>query len=272
MADTGDTGDTRTGDGADERRSARGRGRNAAAPPPESEPEPEPTEAPDIEFEPAEPKRTLPGADAPVAPLLWLIDRIATRVFGQPTTLRWTARPTGALRGEVEVVTVGVPAMRMAGLRLERVVGRVEAARIQPGVVPRLRGGPVSVKATVTQDSVDRWVGSANLPLRLELTDEGILSSTGIGSLRVGHVLTELEVGGRWLRLRPRQVAARELPASIRQFLVGNLPLPPLPAGARLVHVGHREGELAVRVALEDIDEAITPSLPGRMQRRLGGG
>ncbi len=228
-------------------------------------------DGPAIEFEEPEPARRLPGADAAYAPVLWLVDRVATRVFGQPTTLRWTANPGGALRGEVEVVTVGVPAMRMAGLRLERVVGRVEQVRIQPGIVPRLKGGPVSVKATVTQESVDRWVGSANLPLRLELTEDGILSSTGIGSLRVGHVLTELEVGGRWLRLRPRQVAARELPASIRQFLVGNLPLPPLPAGARLVHVAHAPGELAVRVALEDIDEAITPGLPGRMQRRLAG-
>jgi hypothetical protein len=263
MADTGDSG---TGDEGDETPSGRGRRRNdsgGAAP--------DPADAPDIEFEPAEPKRTLPGADAAYAPVLWLVDRIATRVFGQPTTLRWTANPGDALRGEVEVVTVGVPAMRMAGLRLERVVGRVERVRIQPGLVPRLKGGPVSVKATVTQDSVDRWVGSANLPLRLELTADGILSSTGIGSLRVGHVLTELEVGGRWLRLRPRQVAARELPASIRQFLVGKLPLPPLPAGARLAHVAHAAGELAVRVALEDIDEAITPSLPTRMQRRLGG-
>jgi len=228
-------------------------------------------EEPDIEFDDEDPPRPLPGAESALAPVLWLVDRVATRVFNQSTTLRWTAKPGAALRAEVEVITVGVPAMRMAGLRVERVVGRVERARIQPGLIPRLKGGPVSVKATVTQDSVDRWIGSANLPLRLELTDEGILSSTGIGSLRVGHVLTELEVGGRWLRLRPRQVAARELPASIRQFLVGNLPLPPLPAGARLIHVAHAPGELAVRVALDDIDEAITPGLPGRMQRRLAG-
>lgn len=225
----------------------------------------------DIEFEAEDPPRPLPGAESALAPVLWMVDRVATRVFNQRTTLRWTARPADALRGEVEVITVGVPAMKMAGLRVERVVGRVERARIQAGLIPRLKGGPVSVKATVTQDSVDRWIGSANLPLRLELTEEGILSSTGIGSLRVGHVLTELEVGGRWLRLRPRQVAARELPSSIRQFLVGNLPLPPLPAGARLIHVAHAPGELAVRVALDDIDEAVTPGLPARMQRRLAG-
>ena len=223
----------------------------------------------DIEFDEQGPTRPLPGAESALAPVLWLVDRVATRVFNQPTTLRWTATPADALRGEVEVITVGVPAMRMAGQRVVRVGGRVDRVRIQPGLFPRLRGGPVSVKAAVTQESVDRWIGSANLPLRLELTADGILSSTGIGSLRVGHVLTELEVGGRWLRLRPRQVAARELPASIRQFLVGNLPLPPLPAGARLIHVAHAEGELVVRVALDDIDEAITPGLPGRLQRRL---
>jgi hypothetical protein len=228
-------------------------------------------ETADLEFDEEEAPRALPGAESAFAPVLWLVDRVATRVFNQRTTLRWAAKPADALRGEVEVITVGVPAMKMAGLRVERVVGRVERARIQPGLIPRLKGGPVSVKATVTQESVDRWIGASNLPLRLELTDEGILSSTGIGSLRVGHVLTELEVGGRWLRLRPRQVAARELPASIRQFLVGNLPLPPLPAGARLIEVGHAPGELDVRVALDDIDEAITPSLPGRMQRRLSG-
>ena len=203
MADTGGTLDTgESGESAESGERGASRTERSAGEP----------DAPDIEFEPVEPARTLPGAESAYAPVLWLVDRVATRVFGQPTTLRWTANPADALRGEVEVVTVGVPAMRMAGLRLERVVGRVERVRIQPGLVPRLKGGPVSVKATVTQESVDRWVGSANLPLRLELTADGILSSTGIGSLRVGHVLTALEVGGRWLRLRPRQVAARELP------------------------------------------------------------
>ena len=199
MADTGDTLDT--GESAERGGSGDRPIERAAAE----------QDAPDIEFEPVEPARTLPGAESAYAPVLWLVDRVATRVFGQPTTLRWTANPADALRGEVEVVTVGVPAMRMAGLRLERVVGRVERVRIQPGLLPRLKGGPVSVKATVTQESVDRWVGSANLPLRLELTADGILSSTGIGPLRVGHVLTELEVGGRWLRLRPRQVADQAL-------------------------------------------------------------
>ena len=121
MTDTRDTGDTEdTGD------SELGAAADA--------------DAPDIEFEPVEPARSLPGADSAYAPVLWLVDRIATRVFGQPTTLRWTANPGDALRGEVEVVTVGVPAMRMAGLRLERVVGRVERVRIQPGRASTLAG------------------------------------------------------------------------------------------------------------------------------------
>lgn len=204
-----------------------------------------------------------------MAPVLGLVDRVATRVAGQPTHLRWSASPGEALRGEVAVLTVGVTDVTMAGLRLDRVVVRIEQARIRPAWIPRLQGGPVTVKATVSQDGVDRWIRSSNLPVRLELTDEGILSSTGIGSLRVGHVLTELEVAGAWLRLRPLQVAARDIPNALRSLLVGNLPLPALPSGTRLIGVDHAEGALGVRVALDDLDEPITPGLPDRVRSRL---
>src|SRR5215216_5029514 len=122
------------------------------------------TVGPEADPRPAE--HGLPGAGSPLGPLLALVDRLATRVAGQETHLRWSASPRGALRGEADVVTVGVPQVRMAGLRLDRVVIRVERARIQPALVPRLRGGPVTVKATVTQESVDRWVGAASIPLR----------------------------------------------------------------------------------------------------------
>jgi hypothetical protein len=173
------------------------------------------------------------------------------------------------VRGRVRLLTVGVIDVRMAGLRLDRVVVRVENARLRPGLIPRLQGGPVTVKATVSQDGVDRWIRSSGLPLRLELTEDGILSSTGIGALRVGHVLTELEVAGSWLRLRPRKVAARDVPGPLRQVLVGNLPLPALPSGARLVDVSHGPGALFAHVSLEDVDEALTPGLRDRVRSRL---
>ena len=56
-------------------------------------------------------------------------------------------------------------------------------------------------------------------------------------------------------------MAARELPASIRQFLVGNLPLPPLPAGARLVALTDAEATSASAVLL--------PLAPSPLARRF---
>ena len=211
---------------------------------------------------------------APTFPLLvpvnWLADQVAARVAGRPASIRWDAAPLDAVRGRARLLTIGVEDLRLAGLTVDKGVVRIQAARIVPGLEPRLTGGPVTAKLTVVQERIDEWTGRASLPFRLELTDEGIVSSAGVGPLRMGRLLTELAVReDGTLRLRPVKAIGRTLPTGLGEALTGSLPLPRLPVDARLVEVEHGPGRLSVTVALEDIDEALDLGAPDRLRARL---
>jgi hypothetical protein len=137
---------------------------------------------------------------------------------------------------------------------------------VAPGFPPRLRAGPVGLRAYVSQDNVDRWVHTARLPLRLTLTDEGVLVTTGMAGIKMSETLTDLEVSGRFLRLAPKRMTIAGLPTPMMRFLRGYLPLPPLPKGARLRDVRSATGEVAITFELEHLDEPLTPDVLNRLR------
>lgn len=201
-----------------------------------------------------------------VASFLALVDDAASRIIDHPVRPRVKMTAAGMLRGELDVVKVTVPAVLAAGLVIDRLVVRSEHVRIAPGIPPRLQAGPVTLRAYVSQDNVDRWTRTAHLPIRLVLTEEGVLLTTGLGGFKMSETLADLEVSGRFLRLAPKRMTIVGLPTTLVRFVKGYLPLPPLPKGARIRDVRHDDGELAVTFALEHIDERITPDIA----RRLG--
>lgn len=196
-----------------------------------------------------------------------LIDEVASRVIDHPIRPRVKVSTAGLLRGEIEVVKVEVPAVLAAGLVLDRMSVRAEHVRISPGLPPRLHAGPVTLRAWVSQENVDRWTRASHLPIRLALTPDGVMITTGLRGVRMGAVLADLEVAGRFLRLAPKRMTIVGLPTPLVRFLRGYLPLPPLPRGARLSEVRSGDGELAVTFALERLDEPLTPDLARRVRQ-----
>jgi len=71
---------------------------------------------------------------------------------------------------------------------------RAEHVRIVPGLPPRVQAGPVGLRAYLSQENVDRWVRTAHLPIRLALTREGVLLTTGLRGIRMSETLAELEL------------------------------------------------------------------------------
>ncbi len=201
-----------------------------------------------------------------LASFLTLVDDAASRMVNHPIRPRVKATPQGILRGELDVVKVEVPAVLAAGLVLDRVVVRAEHVRIVPGLPPRLQAGPVGLRAYVSQANVDRWIRTAHLPIRLTLTAEGVVLTTGLRGIRMSETLAELEVSGRFLRLAPKRMTIVGLPAPLTRFIRGYLPLPPLPKGARITDVRPGDGELAVTFELEQVDEALTPDIARRLR------
>jgi hypothetical protein len=199
------------------------------------------------------------------ASVLALVDDTASRLLDHPIRPRIKVTPAGLLRGELDVLKIEVPAVLAAGLVIDRMVLRAEHVRVAPGLPPRLKAGPVTLRAYVSQDNVDRWVRTSHLPIRLRLTDEGLLLTTGVRGFRMSETLADLEVTGSFLRLAPRRMTIVGLPAPLVRLLRGYLPLPPLPRGARLTQVGHGHGEVAVTFGFDHVDEPLTPDLAKRL-------
>jgi len=200
------------------------------------------------------------------ASILALVDDTASRILDHPVRPRIKVSPQGMLRGELDVLKIEIPAVLAAGLVLDRLVLRAERVRVAPGLPPRLKAGPVTLRAYVSQANVDRWVRTSHLPITLRLTEEGALLTTGLAGFRMSETLADLEVSGSFLRLVPKRLTVVGLPAPLVRFLRGYLPLPPLPHGARITEVRHGDGEIAVTLGFEHVDEPLTPDLA----RRLG--
>lgn len=201
-----------------------------------------------------------------LASFLALVDDAASRVLDHPVRPRVKVTPQGLLRGELDVVKLEVPAVLAAGLVIDRLVLRMERLRIAPGIPPRLQAAPVGLRAYVSQDNVDRWVHTARLPIRLRLTEDGVLLTTGLRGIKMSETLADLEVAGRFLRLAPKRMTIVGLPTPLVRFFRGYLPLPPLPKGARLTEVRPSDGEVAVTFELDQLDERLTPHIARRLR------
>lgn len=202
-----------------------------------------------------------------VASFLALVDDAASRVLDHPIRPRVKASPQGLLRGELDVVKVEVPGVLAAGLLIDRLVVRAERVRIAPGFPPHLLAGPVGIRAFVSQANVDRWIRTSRLPVRVRLTADGVVVTTGVRGVRMGQVQADLEVAGPFLRLVPRRASIAGVPAPFARFLRGYLPLPPLPRGAKLREIEHADGEVAVTFVIDEVDEPLSPDVARRVRQ-----
>jgi hypothetical protein len=201
--------------------------------------------------------------------LLGLLDGTLSRLAQRPLRMRMRTTPASALRGRIDVLIFELRELEVTGLPVDRLLLRAEAVRIEPGLPARFKAGPVGMKATVVQSGVDRWTRAAHLPLRLRLTDEGVVATAGLRGRTVSEVTTELSVSGRFVRLHPVRAKMLGVAAPVMPTLPGYLPLPPLPLGARITDVTPSDGALTVWLAVGDVDEALTPTTALRIARRL---
>jgi hypothetical protein len=197
------------------------------------------------------------------------VDLVASRVMERPATVRWRASALDVVQGRAELFTLGLTDLEVGGLVIDRAVLTVHDAHVVPGVPPRVQGGPAEVKATLGQGNLDRWTGRVALPVRLELTPDGIRTRTGIGVFKVSAALTELEVVDGRVRLSPKRAGPLDLPPAIRSLVSGSLPLPSLPPGTRLVRVEHAEGSVSVWLAVDHVDEPLDVGAARRLREEL---
>lgn len=208
-------------------------------------------------------------APSPADLLIGLLDGTLSRVARRPIKVRAKVNPVSMAFGMVDVLVFELGELGIAGLEVERIVVRVEKVRIEPGLPPRLKSGPLGFKATVAQDAVDEWVKRRHLPVRLLLTEEGFIAKTGVRGFSLSEITAEIAVSGHFLVLRPTRASIVGLPTPVMGFLRGFLPLPPLPRGARLTKVDHEDGRVTAWFGLDEIDQPLTPAIARRLRLRL---
>jgi hypothetical protein len=214
-------------------------------------------------------ERAEPDAPSAADLLIALVDGTVSQLARRPVKVRTKVTPAGALRGRIDVIVFEVGGLRTTGLVIDRLVVRAEQVRIEPGLPPRLKAGPIGFKATVVQAAVDRWTKASHLPIRLLLTEEGIVAKTSVAGIQLTEIGVELDVVGPLIQLRPRRASMRGVPAPMLGVLRGYLPLPPLPLGARIRRVESGDGTLTTWFSVPDVDEPLSPDLALRLQRRL---
>jgi hypothetical protein len=197
------------------------------------------------------------------------VDLVASRVVERPATVRWQASALDLVQGRAEVFTLGLTDLEVGGLVVDRAVLKVREAHVVPGVPPRMRGGPAEVKATLGQANLDRWTGRVALPVRLELTPQGIRTRAGVGSFSVATALLELQVVDGRVRLTPRRAGPVGLPPALTALVSGNLPLPTLPPGTRLSRVEHGDGTLSAWLEVDHVDEPLDLHAARRLRAEL---
>lgn len=197
------------------------------------------------------------------------LDTVSESTLGRPLRPRLKVTAAGLLRGEIDLVKVELPAYAVAGLVIDRFIVRAEHVRIAPGIPPKLVAGPVGLRAVVSQDNVDRWTRDLRLPFRLRLTEEGVVTTTGFGGIRMTEILTDLDIVGGFLRLRPLKASLLGVPTPMVRFLRGYLPLPPLPRNAVLEAVDPSDGELMVTFRIDQFEQSLTPDVASRLRRLL---
>jgi hypothetical protein len=201
--------------------------------------------------------------------ILALVDTVSEATLGRPLRPDLRLTPAGLLRGELDLVKVELPAYAVAGLVIDRFVVRAKRVRVRPGVPPVLVAGPVWLEVVVSQANVDRWTKDLRLPLRLRLTEEGVITSAGLGGIRMTEVVTEPTVVGGFVQLRPTRASLLGVPTTLVRFLRGYLPLPPLPRSARLDRVEPSDGELTVVFRIDRFEQPLTPDVTTGLRRLL---
>jgi hypothetical protein len=201
--------------------------------------------------------------------LVGLLDGTISALARRPVKVRVKPTPLGLVTGRLDAVVLEVGELATHGLVVDRLVVHAQNLRIEPGLPPRLKAGPIGFKATVVQEAVDGWTKAAHLPARMQLTPEGIVVRTGVRGFQLSEVATELTVSGPFLQLRPVRASMLGLSTPVLGFLRGYLPLPPLPLGARLNRVEPGDGEVTVWFDVDDVDEPLTPAIASGIRRRL---
>ena len=198
-------------------------------------------------------------------------DAAASAAAGRPVRLRVGLSPGGVCSGRVGRLRATVDDIDLGGLEVTRLAVDARNARVVPTWPPRLRTGPVRIRAEVRQGALDTWTRRASLPVRLRLRSEGLAVRAGLAGVRLADVRAAVEIDRGLLMVTPLrgEVLGLGLPALPVRL---PLPIPALPRGTRLVALDVSEGRGTFELEVPSLDERIDADRIRLARRLLGRG
>lgn len=201
-------------------------------------------------------------------------DSATSAAAGRRLRLRLRLSFREAAVGRIDRLRVTVDDVDLGGLSLTRIAIDARRVTIAPGWPPRLRTGPVRIRAETDQAALDAWARDAALPVRLRLRADGLAVRAGVRGLRLAEVRATIAVHDRLLMVTPQRSEVLGVGVAAPRVRVP-LPLPPLPRGTRATSVEVSDRHASVALEVPRLDEPIQADrlatvlgLLGRPRRR----
>lgn len=219
----------------------------------------------------AQPVTVRPAAAAatPLRLLTAVLDAAASAVAGRRARVRVSLSAGGLVGGRTDRVAISIDDLTVAGLDLASLAVTAHRMRLVPGLPPRLRAGPVEVRATVLQDALDRWLLGGALPVRLALRSSGLRARAGLAGVRLAEVQAGVEIDQGRLVVTPQRAQVLGVGVGTPALRLP-LPLPPLPRSTRIEELVVGEARATVSLRVDEVDEALSLSELARVRRLLG--
>lgn len=198
-----------------------------------------------------------------------VLDQMLAGVLRQPVKASWDGTAADLLRGSFDDARLEIGGLATAWIPLEGVVWSARRVQLRPGIPARIRVDEPSLLVSVSQSDVKTWVERFQLPFELTLGEQGLLARARLGGLQVGEIEARLEVMRGWFVLQPRRASILGVPNYAAWLFRTYLPLPPLAEGTQLEEIGHDEGRVRLRFAIEGFEEELTPGVLGRLRGRM---
>lgn len=183
-------------------------------------------------------------------------DAATSAAAGRPVRVRIGLSPGVAVTGRISRLRATVVDVDLGGLVVARLTLDARDARLVPTWPPRLRTGPVRIRAEVQQGALDTWTRRAGVPVRLRLRADGLAVRAGLAGIRLADVRAAVEINRGLLMVTPLRGEVLGIGLAAPPVRVP-LPIPVLPRGTRLVGLDVCDGRGTFELEVPSLDEPI---------------
>ena len=197
------------------------------------------------------------------------IDQLLSTYLKMPAKVSWNGAVGDSVRGVFEGGRVELSGISVAALPCDRLIIESDRFQLTPGIPARIQVTAPRVEISIDQRQLDLWLARARTPFSLTLEEDSIGFQLDVAGFPVSRTRTEIGLTNGWLTLKPQHAEFFGRSSRLARLFRGFLPVPRLAPQTRMSAIRHAAGALRFELALEDIEDEITPGLIERLNSRF---